>query len=682
MTNPLLTPSLCRDSAWSFDLIKDEHFLPAIKEAIEISRRRIQDLKKDLSPPGFENTILVLEQSHQLLHRISGLYFSLFNAEATESLQSYAQEISILVAAYSNEILLDEALFLKVKKVFETRSQQILTKEQNQLIEDTYDHFVFNGALLSATQKEILSKLDQELAALSPLFSENVLKSTKAFTLILESKSDLEGLPTSIEEEALEVAKERGLEGKYVFTLDAHSFLPFLKYSRKRDLREKLWKAYAKRSFNGEYSNKDIVLKITKLRYERAQILGFKTHAEAILKKRMAENPQKVHAFLNQILSKAYPVALKEFNVIQELAKNEFQINSVMPWDVPFLSELIKKRDFDFNEEDLRSYFSLENVIQGIFEHGRRLFDLHFKAVDDIPKYHESVKVFNVTDSLGNWMGLLYLDLFPRNTKKPGAWMSPFREQGLVDAQMVRPHVSIVCNFTKPTSTKPSLLTYREVATLFHEFGHALHALLSQCTYPSISGTNVLWDFVELPSQIMENWIKEKESLSLFARHFQTREPLSDQWIDKIQKIEQFQSGLGTLRQLQYALLDMAWHDMDPRSIEDIELFESQLIKKTSLLPHIEGTTLSCDFSHIFSGGYSAGYYSYKWAEVLEADAFELFKEKGIFNFEISQHFKKTILEKGGTEHPLVLYKNFRGREPHIDGLLRRDGLLDETFQE
>jgi peptidyl-dipeptidase Dcp len=666
-----------RDEAIPFEKIKTEHYLPALDFSIEKAREQIQGIVNNPAAPTFENTILALETSSELYNTVTGVYFNLFSSEADENLQALAVDMSPKIAAFSSEIMLNEKLFERVKIVAESLDSSKLSEEQKILADKTYKHFSRNGALLSDADKDQLRRIDQELSVLSPQFSENVLKATNAYELIIDNKADLVGLPESTIEAAAVDAEKKGHKGKWLFNLQAPSYIPFLQYAQNRELRKKLWLAYGSRAYKDQFDNQEIILKLVRLRNERAKLLGFKTYADFVLTERMAETPEQVIAFLNKLLQPSKKAAEKEIAELRAFKKSLDGNEEVMPWDFSYYSEKLKEKKYKFNEEELRPYFKLENVVEGVFEHARRLYGITFREVFDVPKYHSDVRTFEVREErTGNYVGLFYTDFFPRETKRGGAWMTVYREQGLMNGQVRRPHVSIVCNFTKPTPSKPSLLTFGEVETLFHEFGHALHGLLSQVTYKSLAGTNVFWDFVELPSQIMENWVKEKEGLDVFARHYQTNKPIPAELVEKIKKAAQFQAGYSSTRQLSFAFLDMAWHTVDPSQIKDVDSFENQATQPTRILPKILGTNMSCSFSHIFPGGYSAGYYSYKWAEVLDADAFEFFKEKGLFNREVADLFRTNILSRGGTEHPMDLYKKFRGREPDPNALLRREGLL------
>lgn len=677
--NPFLTPSTLPFGAFPFDKIKKEHFLPALEEGIRSAKATVNAMKTSAAPATFENTLLVLETSGETLGLVATVFFNLLSAESDEDLQEMAKEFSPKMAEFSSDISLDPQIFARIKQVYDNRKSANLNPEQMQLTEKVYKDFARNGAILSEDKKERLRAIDQELAKVAVDFSDNILKYTNEFQMILDSKDQLAGLPESAVEAAAQEAKEAGHEGKWLISLQQPSFMPFMTYSSRADLREKLWRAYNSRAFGGKYDNRELSIRIAKLRHERATILGYKTHADFVLEERMAENATRVKDFLQRLVEKSRPAAERDIEQIVTLKRTELKDPkaSLNPWDYGFWSEKLKMRDYDFDEEVLRPYFKLENVIQGAFEHARRLYGLKFKTVSGIPVYHPDVTTYEVIDEAsGRHIGLFYADFFPRKGKRSGAWMTSFREQGLQGGKVERPHISIVCNFTKPTATKPSLLNFDEVRTLFHEFGHALHGLLSDVTYTSIGGTNVYWDFVELPSQIMENWTLEKEALDLFARHYETGESIPVELTTKIKDTAKFQAGYSSLRQLNFGLLDMAWHGNDPSGIADVEEFEKQATELTTILPRIAGTNASTSFSHIFAGGYSAGYYSYKWAEVLDADAFEYFKEKGLFDPEVARSFRDNILSKGGTLHPMELYKKFRGREPDPDALLRRDGLI------
>ncbi|MNJ99748.1 Oligopeptidase A [compost metagenome] len=676
-TNPLLKPFTNKDQAVPFDQIKVEHFVTALDEAIKIAKDNVAKIKNNSATPDFENTIVALETASELSDKIAGIYGNLEVANADEALQALAQEIYPKLTALGSDIALDADIFRKVKAVYDKRDSLKLNKEQTRLLDKTYLSFTRNGALLEGPAKEKLRQIDQELSVLGPKFSENVLKATNAFEMVLDKKEDVEGLPDGALEAATAMAEAKGHKGKWLFNLQFPSYMPYMTYAKNRVLREKMWRAYASRAYNGEFDNQEIVKKIVTLRAERAKVLSFKTHADFVLAERMAQNPQTVMDFLKKLLAASKNAGQRDLAEVVEFAKKTEGISDVQPWDFPYFSEKLKEAKYAFNEEDLRPYFKLENVVDGVFAHAKKLYGLTFKENTSIPVYHPEVKVYEIfEEKSGKYMGLFYTDFFPRETKKGGAWMTQFRGQGLIEGEMKRPHVSIVCNFTQPTPTKPSLLTYDEVRTLFHEFGHALHGMLSDVTYQSLSGPSVYWDFVELPSQIMENWVGEKEGLDLFARHYETNAPMPEDLIKKLKSSQKFQAGWASCRQLQFAMMDMAWHSTDPATINDVDAFEDLATSEARLFPKVTGTNTSVAFSHIFAGGYSAGYYSYKWAEVLDADAFEYFMQEGLFNQEVAQKFKDNILSRGGTEHPMDLYKRFRGREPDPNALLRRDGLI------
>jgi peptidyl-dipeptidase Dcp len=669
----LLNPSKNKHEAINFPNIQPADFLPALSTAIELAKKSLNACKE--GPASFESTILAIETCGEQVDHISKIYFNLLSAHSNKELQELAEKIGPKLSEFSSDILLDQQLFEQVKKVYEQKATLKLNGEQTQLLENTYQDFVRNGSLLNEEQKKQLRAIDKELSQLGPKFSDNVLKATNNYELVVTKKEDLEGLPESSVDAAAALAKKKGKTG-WIFNLQGPSYVPFLTYAKNRELRERLWKSFNSKAFNDEFDNQQLILKIVTLRHQRAELLGFKNHADFVLRRRMAETPQKVMEFIDNLVLYSAPVAKKEFEAVSNFAKAKDGVERLMPWDWAYYSERLKEKTFKFSEEELRPYFKLENVINGVFEHATRLFGLNFKESKDYPTYHPEVQVFEVYEESKEFVGLLYVDLFPRETKKPGAWMTNYKDQGMLGGKVVRPHISIVCNFTPSIDGKPSLLSLTEVETLFHEFGHALHGLLSKCHYRSLSGTNVFWDFVELPSQIFENWTHEKEGLSLFAKHYQTGAPMPDELIEKIQQSSKFLAGSFSLRQLTFASLDMAWHSTKPKDIHRIDDFEDKASVKLRFLPKIEGTNVSCSFAHIFDGGYSAGYYSYKWAEVLDADAFALFQEKGIFDKSTATAFKKHILERGGSEHPMELYKRFRGREPDTKALLKRQGLL------
>ncbi len=659
-----------------FSQIKNEDYLPAFKEAITLAKAEIDAIVNNPEAPTFENTIEAMAFSGATLDRISNIFFNLHSAETNDDLQQIAQEVSPLLSEFGNDIRLNADLFQRVKTVYDSKETLNLNPEQTTLLDKKYKSFSRNGANLSEEKKNKLREIDKQLSKLSLEFGENVLNETHAFQLHITDKNDLSGLPEGTIEGAKETAKTLEKDG-WIFTLDYPSYVPFMTYADNRELRKKMAIAFGSKGFQkNEFDNEEIVLKIAKLRFERAKLLGYASHAHFVLEERMAESPVKVNDFLNNLLEKAKPSALKEFEQLSKFARDLDGIQTLEKWDGAYYSEKLKQQLFNLDDEKLKPYFKLENVLEGAFTVSNRLYGLTFVEVNSVEKYHEDVKTYEVKDVNGNLISIFYADFFPRKGKRNGAWMTSFKSQYVLGENNERPHISIVCNFTKPTETKPSLLTFNEVTTLFHEFGHALHGMLADTVYPNLSGTSVYWDFVELPSQIFENWCYEPEALALFARHYQTGEVIPTEFIEKIKESASFQEGLATMRQLSFGLLDMGWHGQDPSGISSVKDFENEQFASTKLYPDVAENAMSTSFSHIFQGGYSSGYYSYKWAEVLDADAFEYFKEQGIFNPEVAQKFKEHVLSKGGTEHPMILYKRFRGSEPKPDALLKRAGLL------
>ena len=672
-----MNPLLSQFDTAPFSKIKNEHFKPAFLQSIEEARAEIDAITENTDAPTFENTIEALEFSGQQLDRISSVFFNLNSAETNEEIQKIAQEISPLLSEFGNDITLNEALFKRVKAVYDQKDNLELTVEQNTLLDKKYKSFSRNGANLSEDKKKRLREIDAKLAKLKLTFGENVLAETNKFQLHLTDESDLDGLPEGAKEAAAQLATSKGKEDGWLITLDYPSYIPFMKYAKNRALRKELSLAFGSKGFhNDELDNQENVLEIANLRFERSNLLGYKTHADFVLEERMAETPEKVHSFLNELLEKAKPAAEREFKQLEDFAKKLDGIDRLEKWDSSYYSEKLKQELFNLDDEKLKPYFKLENVINGVFKVAENLFDLQFEEVRDIEKYHDEVKTFKVYDANKNFVSLFYADFHPRAGKRGGAWMTSFKSQWKRKGENVRPHISNVCNFTPSTKSKPSLLTFNEVTTLFHEFGHGLHGMLANTTYPSLSGTSVFWDFVELPSQVLENWCYEKEALELFAKHYETGETIPMELVEKIKESATFQEGMQTLRQLSFGLLDMSWHGIDPTNITNVKTHEDEAFKDTSLYPDTPETCMSTAFSHIFQGGYSSGYYSYKWAEVLDADAFAYFKEEGIFNKEVATKFKDHVLSQGGTENPMVLYKRFRGAEPKVEALLERAGLL------
>ena len=678
MDNPLLQPF---DLA-PFSKINNEHYLPGIKALIDITKQEVALITKNQEPPSFKNTVEALENTGKALDRATSIFFNLNSAETNNQIQQIAQEVSPLLSNFSNDLLLNQDLFKRVKTVYNHKQTLTLNTEQQMLLEKQYKGFARNGANLSEQKKKQLRDIDTQLSKLGLRFGENVLAQTNNFELLLDKEQDLKGLPEGAKEAAKQAAAEKGKKG-WMITLDYPSYMPFMKYAQNRALRKKLALAYGARAFqDDEQNNQQLVLDIVQLRYQRAQLLGYESHAHFVLEERMAKSPEKVQTFLNQLLIKAKPAAQKEFDELEAFAKQLDNIDQLQKWDGAYYAEKLKQQKFSLDDEQLKPYFKLENVIHGVFTVANKLFDLEFKEDPSIDTYHQDVKTYRVLDNNGDLVAIFYADFHPRPGKRGGAWMTSYKPQEKIDTPdgkgliNHRPHISNVCNFTKPTATKPSLLTFNEVTTLFHEFGHGLHGMLANTRYKGLSGTNVSWDFVELPSQILENWCYEKQTLELFATHYKTGEVIPMQLIEKIKASATFHQGMQTLRQLSFGMLDMAWHSGDPSKISSVKDFENKAFADTSLYPQTSKTCMSTAFSHIFQGGYSAGYYSYKWAEVLDADAFSYFKKEGIFNKKVALKFKNNVLSKGGTQDPMELYIKFRGQQPNPDALLERAGLM------
>ncbi|NDE28521.1 MAG: M3 family peptidase [Flavobacteriia bacterium] len=669
--NPLVKPFDTPFESAPFSIIRPEHFVPALQENIKTALEEIEAIVSQKEVPTFINTIEALEQSGSFIGRNSSLLFNLNSAETSEALQKVTQQAAPLLTQFQNDVRLNTALFQRIKEVYENQAAFELTTEQKTLLEKEYKGFVRNGALLDEQAKTSLRTIDTELAQLSLTFGEHVLADTQAYTLHITDSEKLKGLPEALIEMAKSTAEQKQLEG-WVFTLDYPSYVPFMTYAENRALRKEMSLAFGKRGFqNNAQNNEAIVLKIIHLRQQRALLLGYASHAAFVLEERMAQSEENVKHFLDQLREKAYPAASVEWQSLEAYAQEMYSWDKVEKWDTAYLAEKIKQRDYELDEQKLKVYFPLEKVVNGLFSIVEDLFGLRFKKSTQIDPYHSEVDVYEVSKN-GSFYALLYTDFFPRPGKRNGAWMTKFRPQ----KEGQRPHISIVCNFTRPTQKLPSLLSFQEVTTLFHEFGHALHGMLANTKYSSLSGTSVYWDFVELPSQLMENWCYQPEALTRFAKHYQTDELIPEEMIAKIKKAAFFHQGLQTLRQLSFGYLDLSYHSQTAPHIKNIKAHEVEQISPLQFTPDTAENCLSTSFSHIFQGGYAAGYYSYKWAEVLDADAFELFLEKGIFNAETAQAFETHILSKGGTEHPMVLYKRFRGKEPDPGALLRRAGLV------
>ena len=675
--NPLLKDFSTPFHTAPFSKIKNKHFLPAFKQAIEEAKSEINEIVLNPEVPNFKNTIEALEFAGERLDRISSIFFNLNSAETNDEIQKIAQDVSPLLSEFSNDITLNEELFERIKTVHEQKDMFQLTVEQKTLLDKKYKSFSRNGANLPENKKEKLREIDKELSKLKLQFGENVLAETNAYEFLISDETQLNGLPESAKEAAQNLAESKGKKG-WIFNLQYPSYIPFMTYADNRELRKKLSLAFGAKGFQkNKFNNEDIVLKIANLRHERANLLGYKTHAHFVLEERMAKTPETVTKFLKELLEKAKPAAEREFASLQKFANELDGLDDLEKWDGAYYAEKLKQKLFDLDDEKLKPYFKLENVINGVFTVAQKLYGLSFEEIKNIDTYHKDVLTYKVTDSTNNLVSIFYADFFPREGKRNGAWMTSYRPQYVKNGENERPHISIVCNFTKPTKTKPSLLTFNEVTTLFHEFGHALHGMLANTTYPSLSGTSVYWDFVELPSQVLENWCYEKEALELFATHYETDEVIPMELIDKIKASATFNEGMQTLRQLSFGLLDMSWHGQDPSKIKNVKAHELEAFKGTQLYPDVAENCMSTSFSHIFQGGYSSGYYSYKWAEVLDADAFEYFKENGVFSKTIANKFKNFVLSQGGIEDPMVLYKRFRGQEPNPDALLRRAGLIE-----
>lgn len=672
MNNPLLTPF----ETAPFSKIKNEHFSPAIHHFIAVTKTQINEISENKEAPTFKNTIEAIDGTGIQLDRITSIFFNLNSAETNDEIQKIAQEISPALSDFKNDLLLNEKLFKRVKQVYENRTSLSLNKEQTMLLKKNYIGFTRNGANLSYKDKDKLREIDGKLSKLKLQFGENVLAETNKFYLQITNEKELSGLPDGVIEMAAQTAKEKKTTG-WVFTLDYPSYVPFVTYSNLRELRKKITIAFGQRAFkNNVNDNQASILEIINLRHQRAQLLGYPSHAHFVLEERMAKTPEKVLEFLTELLEKAKPAAQSEFKKLEDFAKELDGIDQLEKWDAAYYSEKLKQKLFDLDDEKLKPYFKLENVIEGVFKIAHKLYQLNFKEVYDVDTYHKDVKTYEVTDQNKDFIALFYADFHPRAGKRSGAWMTSFKAQYKSNTKNERPHISNVCNFTKPTKSKPSLLSFNEVTTLFHEFGHGLHGMLANTTYKGLSGTNVSWDFVELPSQLLENWCYEKEALELFAKHYKSDEVIPMELIEKIKDSATFHEGMQTLRQISFGLLDIAWHGKDPSNIKNVKEFETLSFSATQLYPDVKNNCMSTSFSHIFQGGYSAGYYSYKWAEVLDADAFKYFKDHGIFNKKIAAKFKDTVLSQGGTCDPLELYIKFKGSKPNPEALLKRAGLI------
>ena len=675
MKNPLLMESSAPFGAPQFDKIENEHYLPAFEAGIAEAKAEIDAIIANEDEPTFENTIEAMEVAGATLNNVANIFYNLMEANTNDQMQEIAEQISPMLTEYSMYVSLNPVLFEKVKTVYEKRNELGLAQDQMTLLEDNYKGFVRGGANLSDEDKELYSKWSEELSLTTLQFSKNVLAATNAYTLHVTDSADLAGLPDFVRSMAAETAAEKGLEG-WAFTLQAPSYSPFLKYSENRELRKDIWTAYNTRALGGEFDNTEVVKKIVDLRIKIANILGYETYADYALEERMAKSKTTVNEFIKNLLEPSLPFAKKDVaDVFAYAKKNGFNGDRLESWDFSYWSEKYQQAEYSLSAEELKPYFQLESCIDAVFGLATRLYGISFTELDNVPVYHEDVKVYEVKDADGSHLALFYADFFPRASKRGGAWMTEFRGQSIVNGVEKRPFISIVCNFTKPTADVPALITHDELTTFLHEFGHALHGIFAQGRYGSLTGTNVSRDFVELPSQIMENWAFEPEYLNSFAKHYQTGEAIPAELIEKIVAAKNYLAGYAQVRQLHYGYLDMAWHTLTELPAAGTVEFEKNVLDKYAVMPSVEGAAFSGSFSHIFSGGYSAGYYSYKWAEVLEADAFSLFKEKGIFNTEVAASFRENILSKGGSEDAAVLYRNFRGHDPKPEALMEKLGL-------
>ena len=675
MENPLLTESSAPFGAPEFDKIKNEHYLPAFKAGIAEAKAEIDAIVANQEEPTFENTIEAMEVSGQTLNNVAGIFYNLMEANTNDEMQQIAEEISPMLTEYSMYVSLNADLFQRVKAVYEKKDELGLAPDQMKLLEDNYKSFVRGGANLSDEDKALYSKWSEELSLITLQFSKNVLAATNAYVLNITDSAKLAGLPEFVKTMAAETAAEKGLEG-WAFTLDAPSYSPFLTYSSERELRKDIWTAYNTRAIGGEYDNSEIVKKIVDLRIKIANILGYETYADYALEERMAKSRTTVNEFIKNLLEPSLPYAKKDVADVYAYAKkNGFDDTELKSWDFSYWSEKYQQAEYSLSAEELKPYFQLESCIDAVLGLATRLYGITFRELDNVPVYHEDVKVYEVNDADGRHLALFYADFFPRASKRGGAWMTEFRGQSIVNGVERRPFISTVMNFTKPTADAPSLITHDELVTFLHEFGHALHGIFAEGRYGSLTGTNVSRDFVELPSQIMENWAFEPEYLNSFAKHYQTGDPIPAELIEKVVAAKNYLAAYAQVRQLHFGYLDMAWHSLTELPAENAVAFEQKTLAPYAVMPAVEGAAFSTSFSHIFSGGYSAGYYSYKWAEVLEADAFSLFKEKGIFNTEVSHSFRENILSKGGSEDADVLYRNFRGHDPQPEALMQKLGL-------
>ncbi|WP_236937644.1 M3 family metallopeptidase [Flavobacterium coralii] len=674
--NPLLASYETPYQVPPFEQIENRHYKPAMLEAIKLHDKELKAIAENKEQPDFDNTIVALENSGTLLNNITTVFYNLNSANTNEEMQAIAQEMAPELAKHKDNLYLNEKLFARVKQIWDRQLQLNLSAEQAKLLEKKYKEFIRNGAALNTEQKEKLRKINEELSVLSLKFGDNVLAETNEYALVIKDKEELAGLPEEVIQAAAEEATARDKEGKWIFTLHNSSVMPFLQYADNRKLREEIWNAYQMRGNNGNrYDNRINLVKMVNLRAERAKLLGYESHAAYVLEERMAKTPENVYTLLDKLWEPALAKAKQEEADIKELMRKDGINDEVQPYDWRYYTEKIRQQRFSLDEQELKPYFSLENVREGVFMVTNKLYGLKFKELKDVPKYHEDVTVWEVTENDGRHVGILYMDFFPRASKKGGAWMTSYRKQKMANSERVAPVISIVCNFSKPTAGKPSLLTFDETTTFFHEFGHALHGLLSNVNYESLSGTSVYTDFVELPSQIMENWAAEPEVLKMYAKHYKTDETIPDELIAKLQKAATFDQGFATTEYLAASYLDLNYHSLTEPLTQNVVPFEKAAMDKIGLTNAIIPRYRSTYYNHIFSGGYSAGYYSYIWSGVLDTDAFEAFKSTSLFNPEKASAFRTQILEKGGTGDPTVMYRKFRGADPSIEPLLEKRGL-------
>ncbi len=679
-TNPLLNEFDTPFGTPPFDRIQTGDYLPAFDAGIREQKQEVESIVNNAGAATFENTIEALESSGAILRRVSQVFYPINSANTSAEIQKVAKEVAPRLSAHQDSILLNARLFHRIELLHQNRGALDLDPEQARLLEETYKDFVRGGARLEEASKEQLRTINQELSVLSVQFGQNVLKETNDFSLVLDKESDLAGLPAAVIEGAAEAAREKGRAGKWAFTLDKPSLIPFLQYSQKRDLRERLFRAYINRGDNrNDSDNNSVVSRIASLRVQRANLLGYPDHASYVLENNMAKTPAAVYELLDRLWTPSVARARGEAEAMQELIREEGNSFELQPWDWWYYAEKIRKEKYDLDDEELRPYFKLENVRQGAFDVAHRLYGISFEERTDLPRYHPEVRTFDVKDADGSQLGILYVDYFPRPSKRAGAWMNSFRKESRAGDRRIAPIVSNVCNFSKPSAGRPALLTLEEVSTLFHEFGHALHGLLSQCRYDSLSGTAVPRDFVELPSQIMENWATHPDVMKLYARHFETGDVIPDSLVEKIRASRQFNQGFATVEYLAAAYLDMDWHTLSDRKEQDARTFEKRSLERIGLIPEIVVRYRSPYFSHIFSGGYAAGYYSYIWSEVLDADAFRAFEDTGLFDQATARSFRENILARGGSEEPAVFYRRFRGSDPTITPLLERKGLIESS---